>query len=271
MRFNLTLTRTSPDNRLPINYLYELSAWLYKVIQTADPAFSQFLHDRGYLLGKKQFKLFTFSLLQVPRYAIDKAQQRLVVLSETVSLQVSFLVEEAAGQFIAGLFQNQQLRIGDRLSGVAFTVSQVEALPAPVFAGCMRFRTRSPLCVATMNEHKGRLQPQYLSPDDERFGRILLDNLVNKFIAVGQHGLPVLGEQAAGALASEPAGRFALLSSPVSRLVTIKAGTPQETKVRGYLFDFELEDPAALQALGYYAGFGEKNSLGFGCAEVVEG
>jgi CRISPR-associated endoribonuclease Cas6 len=39
--------------------------------------------------------------------------------------------------------------------------------------------------------------------------------------------------------------------------------------VRGYLCEFELQAPAELLRLGFQAGFGEKNSLGFGCAEVV--
>lgn len=269
MRFSLTLTRTSPDNRLPLNYQYELSAWLYRVLQTADPAFSHFLHNRGYLLGHRRFKLFTFSALRVPRYSLDKERQQLVILSKAVLLQVSFLVEAAAGQFVSGLFQDQQLRLGNRESQVGFVVSGVEALPEPVFAGRMRFRTLSPLCVSVTALHQGRPRPLYLSPTDERFGPVLLDNLRHKQATVRQHGLAVPGGETRELAEEEPAPGFRLLSAPASRLVTIKAGTPQETRVRGYQCDFELQAPTELLRLGYYAGFGEKNSLGFGCAEVV--
>ena len=62
-----------------------------------------------------------------------------------------------------------------------------------------------------------------------------------------------------------------ILSKPKSRLITIKANTPHESKLRGYLFDFKIKAPAEVIKLGYYAGFGEKNSLGFGCCEVIEG
>jgi CRISPR-associated endoribonuclease Cas6 len=34
---------------------------------------------------------------------------------------------------------------------------------------------------------------------------------------------------------------FQLLNKPKSKLVTVKAGTPQETKIRGYLFAFKLK------------------------------
>jgi len=51
--------------------------------------------------------------------------------------------------------------------------------------------------------------------------------------------------------------------------ITIKAGKPDQTKIVGYLFTFHLEAPAELLRIGYYAGFGEKNSIGFGCGEVI--
>ena len=54
-----------------------------------------------------------------------------------------------------------------------------------------------------------------------------------------------------------------------SRLETIKAGTNAETKVRGYQYAFKLKAPEPLVRIGLLAGFGEKNSLGFGCGEVV--
>ncbi|RLD54679.1 MAG: CRISPR-associated endoribonuclease Cas6, partial [Bacteroidetes bacterium] len=34
-------------------------------------------------------------------------------------------------------------------------------------------------------------------------------------------------------------------------------------------YKFKIKAPKELLRLGYYAGFGEKNSMGFGCCEVV--
>ena len=45
--------------------------------------------------------------------------------------------------------------------------------------------------------------------------------------------------------------------------------TRQESKPRGYLYRFRIKAPKELIRMGYYAGFGEKNSLGFGCGEMV--
>lgn len=59
-----------------------------------------------------------------------------------------------------------------------------------------------------------------------------------------------------------------LSSTPKSRLIKLKAYTPEETRVRGWLYEFELEAPVEIQELGFYARFGEKNSMGFGCVKV---
>ncbi|PIY05025.1 MAG: hypothetical protein COZ21_04960, partial [Bacteroidetes bacterium CG_4_10_14_3_um_filter_31_20] len=48
------------------------------------------------------------------------------------------------------------------------------------------------------------------------------------------------------------------------------ANTPEETFLKGFLFDFKITAPHELIKIGYYAGFGKANSLGFGCAEVIE-
>ena len=41
-----------------------------------------------------------------------------------------------------------------------------------------------------------------------------------------------------------------------------------ESKLIGYQFDFFLDAPAELIRIGYYTGFGEKNSVGFGCVGI---
>lgn len=71
MRFNLNLSLTDRNRSvLPVNYQYELSSWIYKVINQSDPVFAKWLHDRGFSNDNKQFRLFTFSNLMVPQYEI---------------------------------------------------------------------------------------------------------------------------------------------------------------------------------------------------------
>ncbi|MBA9075708.1 CRISPR-associated endoribonuclease Cas6 [Rufibacter quisquiliarum] len=262
MRFSLTFRKTGQKQTLPLNYQYELASWIYKTIHRSDSAFVSFLHDRGYLANGKGFKLFTFSNLKLPKFQIQG--DRLLLQGDTLSLQLTFALEQSAQHFIQGLFQQQRFSLGDRQSQVDLEVQQIEAMPTPTLAegSQLRFRTLSPLCVSSSREHYGKIMPLYHHPADDGYENLLLQNLLNKYTAAhGHFPLPPL----------RPDGEFAfkVLSEPKSRLVTIKANTPQETKVRGFLFDFELQAPEALLQLGYAAGLGEKNSLGFGCVEVV--
>ncbi|MBP8945755.1 MAG: hypothetical protein KBG25_07665, partial [Paludibacteraceae bacterium] len=72
-----------------------------------------------------------------------------------------------------------------------------------------------------------------------------------------------------GAVLSEQEFGFSLLGGIRQKLIRIKAGKADETFLKGFEFEFKLTAPVELMRIGYYSGFGEKNSLGFGCVEVV--
>ena len=58
---------------------------------------------------------------------------------------------------------------------------------------------------------------------------------------------------------------FALADNKVkAKLITIKANTPYESKVRGYLCSFRMKAPLELMKIAYEGGVGEQCSQGFG-------
>jgi CRISPR-associated endoribonuclease Cas6 len=261
MRFLLTLN-VKNGNRLPLNYQYPVSSWIYKVIAEADGAFASWLHNQGYVHGRKSFKFFCFSRLMVPKFRI--AGDRMIIQSDKVQLYICFGLEASAEKFIIGLFQRQRLGLGDRHSVVDFEVAQIEAVDSRLYSNTYRFRTLSPICVSRGQMRDGKLMAQYLSPDDEGYERIFLNNLVNKSLAS-----MAIQTVESGVIGPELSlARFKLLSEPKKRGQTFKAGEKAQTKVIGYDFDFELTAPMELLEIGYSCGFGEKNSEGFGMVEV---
>jgi len=262
MRLKISLQRTKFSS-LPINYQYELSSWIYKVIRTGNPGFSEFLHRQGYSFGKKRFRLFTFSKLSLGEFRLSG--DRIILSGDDVSLVVSFFIDNALLHFIKGLFIDQRFSLGDIKSSVEFVVRNIQSLPEPCIMEQMTFRCLSPICVSRPRNDNGKLRADYLSPVDPDFAPLLFENLIAKYIAATGHDNT---ETNALIRAADKTGRFDLLSQPRSKLITIKAYTPQETKVKGYEFDFTLKAPAELLKFGYASGFGEKNSLGFGCVEV---
>jgi len=260
MRLQLSL-QCRPGSRIPFNYQYEISSWIYRTLAQADPAFAEWLHQQGYTLeGQKRFKLFTFSHLQLqPPFQPEPQRQSIRLDSGQARLTLSFLLDDTLEHFVGGLFRQQEFGLGNpRFYPADFSVVSVEILPRPVFMPTMRFRALSPICLGTVVDYNPHAQ--YLSPLDDDYERLLLQNLTYKF-STAAHYAP------AGPIHHNPdlSAHFELLSEPRKKGITLKAHTPQETQVIGYTFDFELTAPPHLLETGYYAGFGEKNAQGFGC------
>lgn len=255
MRFRLTLELTDRTrNILPLNYQYELSAWIYRVIHSGSPEFSTWLHNQGFTNDRKQFRLFTFSNLLIPKLQI--VQDRLIIQSVHVELIISMFPLDMIQHFITGLFSDQELRLGDQQSQVPMKVIVVEAVQEPEFSTRMSFRAVSPLLISLkLPDEK---YARYLAPDHAEYATLFFRNLEEKL-----HAFEGLTEN----IPATPC-TFKLLSEPKKKGITIKTGTPEQTKLISYKFDFELSAPADLIRFGYYTGFGEKNSMGFGCAEV---
>lgn len=255
MRFLLTL-QVKRGSILPLNYQYPLAAWIYKCIHRADSDFAQMLHSQGFSANGKPFKFFTFSRLNVPQREIY--QDRLIIKSAEVQVTLSFLVEQAAEKFVTGVFLHQHVGLGDTQSQVDFEVTRIEARPAPTGTR-LQLHTLSPIVVSQPVHNGSTLRAVFLSPQDPGYAEYFLKNLISKYQAYAE----VTGNSISPTGHNEL--RWQLLPGPVrSRLVTIKAGTPQQTQVRGFDFSFEISGPEPLLRIGLLAGFGEKNSLGFG-------
>ena len=270
MKFSITFRVLGSGQALPLSYQYELSSWVYHLIGNANAPFAQFLHDKGYVQGSKKFKFFNFSQLSIPNGEFKIQKDRMLLFAKEIRLDISFLVDEAAQALIMGLFQEQEFRLGDKYSQVALRVSHVECLPLPTLdSATVHFRTASPMVVsAAVSTSNNKLQHSYLSPLDVDFEAYFFQNLLQKYLTATEHHLvPPLTPT----LAQQPT-HFKLLSSQdrvKSRLITIKAFTPEETKIRGFLFDFELTAPPELLQIGLLAGFGTENAMGFGAVRVL--
>lgn len=271
MRFCLTLTNERKEV-LPLNYQYPLSAWIYNVLKKADPQFTRWLHEHGYQYSKNRiFKLFVFSNLMLSKAKLIKDRPYLEVAPGMHRFYMSFCIMEAAEHFIRGLFTDQRIQIGDRYQRADFQVSSVERIADPPLKGEAEFKCLSPIVVSRPEFRKDKLQGTYLGPKAPDYSERLRDNLVKKYLTVyyGAQAVSKEGNKdiATGDLPFNPGKwEFECLGSARSRLQTFKAGQPGETRVRGFVFRFRVKAPAEMIKVGYEAGFGEKGSLGFGCA-----
>lgn len=257
MRFKITLNIEKHifGNSLPFNYQYEQSAVIYKILSMANKEYSEWLHNNGFISDSKQFRLFTYSRLNIPLYEIDKTRGCILIKSNTVDWYVSFLPEESTEKFVQGVFMNQTIQLGNYKNKIQLHVQNIEVLPSPVFETEMMFETLSPICIGLRGENG---KTDYLSPNDSRTKEAILFGLISKYHAF--YGKPFEGSHDFN---------FEVLNIPKSTLVTFKAGKPEESKVRGYMCRFRMKADNILMKMMYESGIGMKGSQGWGMVKVI--
>ncbi|MCB0639258.1 MAG: CRISPR-associated endoribonuclease Cas6, partial [Lewinella sp.] len=247
MRISLTLEHR-PGAAIPIDYRAAVSAWIYKTIEQADSDFARWLHEEGWIYGSRRYKLFTFGELRPRRY--DLKGGTLFLVEGPTRLTLSFYLPEIAHHLLLGMFQSMRFHLGSRQRPEWFEIRQAMTLPEPDWQPAMSFRMMTPCCVAQPDPDGGH--SSYLPPDHPEYSARLVNNLVSKLKALPDKERPDFPEAFDWS--------FELMSDYRSKLHQV-----HESRVRGYLFDFQLKAPQALLRMGYYGGLGEKGaSLGFG-------
>ncbi|MGB3454028.1 MAG: CRISPR-associated endoribonuclease Cas6 [Moheibacter sp.] len=260
MRFKIILNSTTRNANLPINYQYPLSAAIYRILAKGDTEYAQFLHEKGYGKG---FKLFSFSQLDLS-FKIEG--DRMKILSDEVTFQIAFHLPEAMENFVKGLFKSEKIEIADKKSKVSFNVKSVESLPSSLQSYKeneiieIQLKPLSPIVVGLRSDD-GKYDFQ--SPDNIEFADGIIYNWRNKIESC-------FDEQAA-ASAFLLAEIIPMKTQFKSRLITIKSGTKEETKIRGWMnFGLKVTAEKRFAELLLSSGAGVYNAQGMGFVEVVK-
>lgn len=250
MRVKLTLLASKQATLLPLSYNHAVASLIYDTLGHASTDFATRLHDEGFSADGRRFKLFTFSRLMTGRSRIQGSHLRLV--DATVTLQISSPVAEFVEHFVTGLFQSESFNI----AGARFTLQQAETLPTPVFTRRMSFRALSPVTESVRDEQGG---VRFLSPEDD-WSEIMQRNLFRKYQAL--HGHAPSDDSVRWTWDQDYLAETVRRGRRASVLTDIRG-----IKVRGWLAPFTVEGSPELIEIGYEAGFGARNSMGFGMAE----
>ncbi len=253
MRLLITLRAGRIPYTIPFAYTHHLAAVIYGFLQKSSRDYARFLHDEGYRVGAKRFKLFTFSQLFIPKRTLTP--QGILCHSHELFWQISSPVTEFVEHLAQGLLQLGQMRLGEH----ELLIERVQVVPRPQFSHEMRLRCLSPLVVSAAQEHKGKLFARYLRADDPQLSEALRQNLLKKFCVV--YGREPYTSELGVEFDKEYLRRK---GEETYRLVDYKG-----TKIKGIMAPFVVRGSPELIELGYEAGFGEKNSMGFGMVEVV--
>lgn len=268
MRIKLTL-RPFRNVIVPVNYQYPLSSAIYTIINTASPEYSDFLHNQGYIgPDGKLRKLYTFSFLKF--YSPKKLKDKKFHLNkhDTATLiMCSPMLKDFIQNFVVGLFTHQKIEINTQGHRAPFFVEQVETLEEPEFKEEMKFRMLSPLVVTTQIDTDNGLQTYYYRPFDEKISKAVRQNLIKKYETIYQK-TPQNTElmfEVDKEYVEKKGGE-----EKVSKLITLREGKKDETRVKGFLAPFIMKGSVELMRTGLECGIGDKCSIGFGCVDVVK-
>lgn len=271
MELKITFSNPTPNTPIPIDYQYYLSSWMYKIISKGDEEYAAFLHNTGYKTPSSSttldaptfgttrvFKLFNFSNLHIPKFRIEK--DLIYIQNETISLKARFKVDKAVENFIKGLFTGQSLTIKNGFNQMAeFAVISVETDITKIEETALQLKALSPIVISKKRTDG---TDEYLSPEHEEYEQIFFHNLLGKYMAAGEQLKPEWQD-------SVHSFRLNWNKKVQSKLISITKPNKSPIKVKGYLYEFELQAPSELIEMGLLAGFGKENAMGFGFGDKI--
>lgn len=211
------------------------------------PALRTFLHEKGFALGQRKFKLFTFSrLLGHPSY---NRETKTLIFSSPVRLvicsPIDFIIQELGNGFL----RSGYVRIGEsvlKVCGVAVTDQVVRS-------NTIKVHMLSPLVVYSTLENGSQRFTYYYSPFEARFQELVLSNLAKKYLLIYGRNI---GEK-----------EFQIIPTNVN-LSDHKVIKYKGTVIKGWMGNYILTGDPQLLEIALHAGLGAKNSQGFGCCEL---
>ncbi|TAL66717.1 MAG: CRISPR-associated endoribonuclease Cas6 [Bacteroidetes bacterium] len=256
MRINISLESAKDEYKLPINYLYPLSAVVYKIFATGSESIAKWLHEKGFSdKSGRNLKLFNFSNLVFGKYQINPDFIR--CMGSCSFIFSSPIETELIQTFINGIINLQSFQIGNKKYQSEFRISGIQLEKPPQFDDEQIFKTKSPISVSTIIEIKGEKKIYYYRPEDSGFTEAIQKNLIKKYEMIYQKTYNGTIE------VSIPKG-----ATPKSKLITIKEGSIEETKIKAFLTTISIKAEPDIMKTAYYCGLGERNSLGFGMLEL---
>lgn len=231
---------------LPIEHNHIIQSWLYTSISEELAAF---LHNQGFVVNGRTFKLFCFSRL-MGSFSMHKERQR-IIYGDTIRLVITsplkYFIEELAN----GILLRREIRLGSN----DLLVENVEVKDEAISKSEIIVRTLSPITVySTLLRMDGRKYTAYFAPRDPEYDEMITANLLKKCQAIVNSPI----ELTTGEVTVVPLGQGKMNIVRYKNII-----------IKGYSGRLKLSGPQPLLQAALDCGLGSKNSQGFGCIEIA--
>lgn len=253
MQFKLKLIKEKNGDTLPMNYRYEFSKAVSKLMEEAIARHGDVvpMHFHTQICKSFTFGNFTFDF-----YQIHQQEGHIVRQGREAAVEIRFLVDDEEENLIKKALLLQRITLGD----TSYQISQIETVPLIDFQDVMAYRCLCPISLVNSSPSGNR---GFLSPKDRDFHKSLKIDLIKRLLRSHPEvsGLENLDQYC-------PEFKFQLLSEPKEKGFNVKSNGSFHSVI-GYQFDFQLKASPVLHELGFYEGFGLQHSMGLGFVEVI--
>ncbi len=244
MRMVITLKAENSID-LPIDHNHIIQSWIYSSISKE---LATFLHDEGFVVNGRTFKLFCFSRL-MGNFSLFPARQRILysgMAQLVITSPLNYFIEELAN----GMLLSPSVRLGSN----DLMVERVDVYDEEITQDEIIVKTLSPITVySTLLRMDGRKYTAYFAPRDPEYNEMITNNLIKKCQAILN--------------SSEEFQVSDVLVTPLG-MGKMNIVRYKNIIIKGYSGRLKLSGPKNLLQTAIECGLGSKNSQGFGCIEI---
>lgn len=241
--------KSTEDKTISYNYHYSIMQNIYRSMNVIDKSKSMKIHNVGFEVENKTFKLFNYHVYfenaNYIKEGIEVKKDGLVKLSISGATPVLNLI-------FKGILKNGYIEI----DGLKFNMISAQDDKKFRFNKIMLYKVRSPIVESTFNPETKKAE--FLNPYDNRYYEALGKNLLRKYEAT--YGCKYEGE----------------LFFEIEDFCKVKQKFIKDINKDGFVlgftnFEIYIEADVDMQKIAYNLGLGQNNSIGMGNISYITG
>ncbi len=251
---------------LPIQYNHLIQSFIYNNI---DKKIAKFLHQKGFELNKRNFKLFSFSRLNGKLNIVQLNKECYLRIKNYFNFILSSPYEEFITSFATNLTEkNKKLILGNNI----VNIYSIDVLFEPNFSENMKIKMLSPVTIySTLSDSKGNKKTYYYNPWEKEFENLIKQNLIKKLVVFNGH-IKALDDINNLNLKND-ANIFETKNFYIKPYRVTKKDEKviiyKDTIIKAWFGKYQISGDLDLIKISYYSGLGNKNSQGFGLFEIM--
>ena len=240
---NLSISLKASGSSFSLSYHYHIQGFIYKLL-SGNKDYSDFLHENGYMIDGKTYKLFTFSSLRGPK----TIRKDYMYFPDFVFLDIRSVSDVFSDCLAQELEKHKSVEIMENI----LSVRDVQIRQPEIKDDSISITFLSPVTAHISLGDSG--QTEFLTPFDPRFEKHIDHNFRRKYKAYYD---------------SDPDSGVLLQAEKISRKDKYVTWF-KKSHITGWRGLYRLSGSAEYLTFLYYTRLGSYNSAGFGMFSVEE-